>query len=172
MLRDNYAAYERNGSRGVPRAGKALLHGIIACGECGHKMGVLYKGGARYRCTALRARYQVPVCQAIPGAPIDTAVAAAFFAAFAPIELDAYAQAVAAQQAHAEQLALAQRQQLERPRYEAELARRQFTRVDPDNRLVAAELEARWEAALCALKQAEVAASEAAPARALAGRGA
>lgn len=94
----------------------------------------------------------MPVCQAIPGAPIDTAVAAAFFAAFAPIELDAYAQAVAAQQAHAEQLALAQRQQLERPRYEAELARRQFTRVDPDNRLVAAELEARWEAALRALK--------------------
>lgn len=162
MLQDNYAAYKRNGSRGVPRAGKALLQGIIACGECGHKMGVRYKGGVRYRCTALRARYQVAVCQAIPGAPVDAAVVAAFFAAFAPIELDAYAQAAAAQQAHAEQLAHAQ-QQLERLRYEAELARRQFTRVDPDNRLVAAELEARWEAALRALKQAEAAASEQAP---------
>jgi DNA invertase Pin-like site-specific DNA recombinase len=159
MLRDNYAAYERNGSRGVPRAGQALLHGIIACGECGHQMGVLYKGGVRYRCTALRVRYQGPVCQAIPGAPVDAAVVAAFFAAFAPIELDAYAQAVATQQAHAQQLAHAQHQHLERLRYEAELARRQFTRVDPDNRLVAAELEGRWEAALRALKQAEAAAS-------------
>jgi DNA invertase Pin-like site-specific DNA recombinase len=163
MLQDNYAASERTGARGVPRAGKALLHGIIACGECGHKMGVLYKGGVRYRCTALRARYQGPVCQAIPGAPVDAAVVAAFFAAFAPIELDAYAQAVATHRAHEQQLAHARQQDLERLRYEAELARRQFTRVDPDNRLVAAELEGRWEAALRALKQAETAASEHAP---------
>lgn len=89
MLADNYAAYERTGSRGVPRAGQALLHGIIACGECGHKMGVLYKHGVRYRCTALRTRYQSPVCQSVPGAPSDAAVAAAFFEAFAPVELDA-----------------------------------------------------------------------------------
>jgi hypothetical protein len=52
-------------------------------------------------------------------------------------------------------------QQIERLRYQATLAQRQFNRVDPDNRLVAAELEARWEAALRELKQAEESAAQA-----------
>jgi DNA invertase Pin-like site-specific DNA recombinase len=43
MVRDNYSEYDRNKSRGVPRPGKALLHGIVSCGECGHKMVVQYK---------------------------------------------------------------------------------------------------------------------------------
>lgn len=60
-------------------------------------------------------------------------------------------------------MAHAQQQYLERLRYDAELARRRFSRVDPDNRLVAAELEGRWEAALRALKQAALAASAHAP---------
>ncbi len=46
MLQDNDAEYDRNKSRGVPRPGKALLHGIVYCGECGHKLVVQYKGGA------------------------------------------------------------------------------------------------------------------------------
>src|SRR2546426_56183 len=50
MLLDNYAAYDRNKSRGVPRDGAALLHGIVYCGECGHKMVVQYKHGTRYIC--------------------------------------------------------------------------------------------------------------------------
>src|SRR5256712_1780150 len=50
MLLDNYAAYDRNKSRGVPRDGAALLHGIVYCGECGHKMVVQYKNGTRYLC--------------------------------------------------------------------------------------------------------------------------
>ena len=45
--------------------------------------------------------------------------------------------------------------QLERKRYAAALAERQFNRVDPDNRLVAAELERRWEAALNEVRAAE-----------------
>ena len=48
MLRDNYAEYDRNKTRGVPRPGAALLHGIVYCGECGHKMVVQYKTGTRY----------------------------------------------------------------------------------------------------------------------------
>src|SRR5207248_10860930 len=47
MLRDNHSEYDRNKTRGVPRPGKALLHGIVYCGECGHKMVVQYKGGTR-----------------------------------------------------------------------------------------------------------------------------
>jgi hypothetical protein len=54
MLLDNYAAYDRNKSRGVPRDGAALLHGIVYCGECGHKMVVQYKNGTRYLCNASR----------------------------------------------------------------------------------------------------------------------
>src|SRR6185312_10055723 len=50
MLLDNYAAYDRNKSRGVPRDGAALLHGIVYCGACGHKMVVQYKNGSRYIC--------------------------------------------------------------------------------------------------------------------------
>ena len=155
MLLDNYAAYDRNKSRGVPRDGAALLQGIVYCGECGHKMGLEYKHGTRYLCNALRQQYRVAVCQYIPADPVDAQVVETFFQAFSPIELDVYAAAVASQQATAHQITHAHQQHLERLRYEAALAQRQFTRVDPDNRLVAAELEKRWETSLVELKRAE-----------------
>jgi DNA invertase Pin-like site-specific DNA recombinase len=155
MLQDNYAEYDRNKSRGIPRPGSALLHGIVYCGECGHKMVVQYKGRTRYLCNYLRQQYRVPVCQNIPGDPVDEKVIEAFFLALSPIELDAYAQALSVQQAADEKLDLAHKQQLARLRFQADLAQRQFNRVDPDNRLVAAELEQRWEEALRALKRAE-----------------
>lgn len=155
ILKDNYAEYDRNKSRGVPRPGSALLHGIVYCSECGHKMVVQYKGGTRYLCNYLRQQYGVPVCQNIPGDPIDADVVEAFFQAMSPIELDAYERAMAIQKDADEKVELAHRQQLERFRYQAELAWRQFNRVDPDNRLVAAELEQRWESALRAFKREE-----------------
>ena len=133
----------------------ALLHGLVYCGECGHKMVVQYKGSVRYICNYLRQQYGVPVCQNIPAPAVDAQVLDAFFQALSSAELDAYAQAVAARQAAAEKIDKAQQQQVERLRYEAALAERQYKRVDPDNRLVAAELEKRWEMALRALKQAE-----------------
>jgi DNA invertase Pin-like site-specific DNA recombinase len=155
MLQDNYAEYDRNKSRGIPRPGSALLHGIVYCGECGHKMVVQYKGRTRYLCNYLRQQYRVPVCQNIPGDPIDEQVIEMFFLALSPIELDAYAQALSVQQAADEKLARAHKQQMARLRFQADLAQRQFNRADPDNRLVAAELEHRWEEALRALKRAE-----------------
>lgn len=155
MLAENYAAYDRNKSRGVPRDGAALLHGIVYCGECGHKMVVQYKHGTRYLCNALRQQYHVPVCQYIHADPVDAQVVEAFFQALSPVELDVYTAAIATQQATAKQITHAHQQHLERLRYEATLAQRQFNRVDPDNRLVAAELERRWEVALAELKQAE-----------------
>jgi hypothetical protein len=155
MLADNYAAYDRNKSRGVPRDGAALLHGIVYCGECGHKMMIQYKHGTRYLCNALRQQYHVPVCQCIPADSVDQHVVESFFQALSPVELDVYAAAVTAQEATFQQLEHAHQQHLERLSYEAALAQRQFNRVDPDNRLVAAELEKRWETALADLKQAE-----------------
>src|SRR5439155_2050824 len=87
--------------------------------------------------------------------PIDAYVVGAFCDALSPVELDLYTQAVAALRQEAEQLQQARQQQLERLRYQARLADRQFHQADPDNRLVAAELERRWEAALRDLKDAE-----------------
>jgi DNA invertase Pin-like site-specific DNA recombinase len=156
MLRDNYAEYSRNKTRGVPREGAALLHGITYCGACGHKMVVQYKSGSRYICNYLRQQHGVPVCQYIPANPVDAEVVAAFFKALAPAELDAFAQAMAVRRAADEAALKAQAQQVERLRYRAALAERQFDQVDPDNRLVAAELERRWEETLRDLRQAEV----------------
>src|SRR5205085_10400857 len=116
---------------------------------------VQYKNGTRYLCNYLRQQYHVPVCQYIHADPVDAQVVEAFFQALWPVELDVYAAAVATQQATAQQIMHAHQQHLERLRYEATLAQRQFNRVDPDNRLVAAELEKRWEAALAELKRAE-----------------
>src|SRR6266571_3137520 len=155
MLLDNYAEYDHNKTRGVPREGAALLHGMVYCGECGHKLVVQYKGGTRYLCNFLRQKYRVPVCQHIPGDAVDPPIVQAFFQALSPIELDVYSRAVAAQQKTIQQVSHAYHQHLERLRYEAQLSERQFLRVDPDNRLVAAELEKRWNDALAELKRAE-----------------
>ncbi len=155
MVRDNHSEYDRNKTRGVPRPGKALLHGLVYCGECGHKMVVQYKGRPCYLCNYLRQQYQVPVCQNLPADPIDAHVVAAFLQALSPVELDLYNKAVAALRQDEEQVRQAQEQQIERLRYQARLAERQYHQADPDNRLVAAELERRWEAALRDLKDAE-----------------
>jgi DNA invertase Pin-like site-specific DNA recombinase len=154
-LSNNLAEYDRNKTRGIPRPGAALLHGIVYCGECGHKMVVQYKGGNHYLCNYLRQQYRVPVCQYIPADPIDTQVIQAFFKTLSPVELNAYERAMATQAKAQTQIEHAHLQQIERLRYQAALAERQYNQADPDNRLVTAELERRWENALRDLKQAE-----------------
>lgn len=157
MLRDNYAEYDRNKTRGVPREGEALLHGIVYCGECGHKMVVQYKNGTRYICNYLRQQHGTPQCQFIPANPIDKQAVAAFFQALAPTQLDLLEHTTNKRRKADAATARAQAQQVERLRYRAALAERQFEQVDPDNRLVAAELEHRWEETLRDLRQAEAA---------------
>jgi len=157
QLLDNYAEYDRNKTRGIPRQGSALLHGLVYCGECGHKMVVQYKGGTHYICNYLRQQYGVPVCQYIPASAIDEYVVKAFFTAMKAVEIDAYQKAVKAQQETDDAIERAHCQQIERLRYQVALCERQFNRVDPDNRLVAAELEQRWENSLRELKLAEAA---------------
>jgi DNA invertase Pin-like site-specific DNA recombinase len=155
MLRDNCSEYDRNKTRGVPRPGKALLHGMVHCGECGHQMVVQYKPKTHYICNHLRQQYQVSVCQHLPADPIDDFVVGAFFEALSPAELDLYDEAAAAIRREAEVIQRARLEQIDRLRYQARLAERQFTRTDPENRLVAGELERRWEVALQELRQAE-----------------
>ena len=157
MLRDNHAEYERNQTRGTPRPGKALLHGLVFCGECGHKMMVQYKRGTRYVCNHLRQQFQEPLCQVLPADPLDACVTGLFMEAFSAVELDLHVQVAARARHERGQMLGAVRQQLQRLGYQARLAERQFNQSDPDNRLVTAELERRWEQALAALKEAEAA---------------
>lgn len=155
MLADNHSEYDRNRTRGVPRNGQALLHGIAYCGECGHKLVVQYKHGTRYICNYLRGQHQVPVCQNLPADPIDTWVVEQFFGALSAAELDLYEEALKESSAERQQAAQARQQQRQRLHYQAQLAERRFEQADPENRLVAAELERRWETALEELRQAE-----------------
>ena len=118
-------------------------------------MYVRYKGGGQYVCNHLRSNEGLPACQYIRAPGIDAVVADAFLTALAPAELDALSQARRAQQQVDGALRTSTERQLERLRYAAALAERQFNRVDPDNRLVAAELERRWETALSEVRATE-----------------
>lgn len=155
MLRDNYTEYARNKTRGVPRKGKALLHGIVYCGECGHKMCVQYKGGTQYLCNHLKQQTGAPVCQRIGGDAIDDIVVSWFFEALSVAEIDVAAAALQTTDDEQARVLAAHEQQVERLQYEAQRAERQFMKSDPDNRLVTGELERRWEASLRELKSAE-----------------
>ena len=118
-------------------------------------MVVLDKSGTRYLCHFLRQQHRRPVCQYLPGGAIDDHVVELFFAALAPAELDVYTKALATFGQQEEQVQRARQQQIERLRYQARLAERQFNQSDPDNRLGASELEKRWETALREVKEAE-----------------
>lgn len=155
MLRDNYSEYSRNKTRGIPREGKALLHGIVYCGECGHKICVQYKGGTQYLCKHLKQHTGAPVCQRVSVAAIDNQVVAWFFEALGAAEIDVAAQALKTTDAEHTNVLAARRQQVDRLRYQTQLAERQFMKSDPENRLVTGELERRWEESLRELKSTE-----------------
>ncbi len=139
-----------NGRRGsVPREGVGLLQGRVVCGLCGARMRVRYQqvGSQQepyYQCTEASVRSAGKLCQSIRGRSIDEAISAVLLETVSPAALDV---ALAVQDEIAERVREAdavRAAQLERTRYEAELARRRYLKVDPDNRLVADTLEADW----------------------------
>ena len=146
-LTDNASAFARR-ARGAPREGVALLAGLAVCGCCGRSMRVAYKSHHRYVCNALNETYRAPMGLSLDGASVDAAVVTAFWAALAPAELDLLDEVLAAQRADHQRLTQQYADQVERAAYEAQLAERRYRAVDPDNRLVAAELERGWETAL------------------------
>jgi Recombinase/Recombinase zinc beta ribbon domain len=161
-LRENSAAHGTSPDRppSPPREGPALLQGLAVCGRCGERMAVRYhqRRGRLvpdYVCQRATLRQGRAPCQAVPGGPVDAAVGALLVATVTPVALAA---ALAVQDevtARADEAARLRRQQVERARYEADLAQRRFLRVDPDNRLVADVLEAEWNAKLRALADAQ-----------------
>src|SRR5215208_3423269 len=156
-LADNSQRYAQD-ARGAPRQGSALLVGLVVCGRCQRHMRVTYRAHPRYVCQAMRKAYGDRTCQSLAAAEVDAAVVGAFFEAIAPAELTLLDEVLAARQAERAQLAQQQAEQVRRAEYEAQLAERQYRAVDPENRLVAAELERRWEAALQTRAEARVAA--------------
>lgn len=155
MLRDNHSEYVRRQSRGVPRDGKALLQGIVCCGHCGRKMTVQYKGAPRYDCSHLASSEAAPVCQHVWSDQVDGHALRCFFEALSVAQIDLSARTLDESDQRRDQLLRAERQQVERLRHSAHLIERQYRHSEPENRLVTAELEHRWEAALRDLRTAE-----------------
>jgi len=156
-LRDNGNRY-RERTRGAARNGRALLAGLVVCGRCGRQMQLEYKAHHRYVCAAQGKERGAGLCLHLDGPSIDAVVVAAFFEALQPAELDLLDAVLAAQEADRARLAQQYADQVARAEYEARLAQRQYLAADPDNRLVAGELERRWELALRAVAEAREAA--------------
>ena len=152
-LTDNASGFDRR-VRGAPRDGGALLAGIAVCGRCGHKMRVSYKRSHRYVCNALSEAHRQPMCLSLPGKAVDEAVVGAFFEAICPAELDLLEEVLAERKQDRGRLEQQHADRLRRSEYEARLAEKRYRSVDPENRLVAAELEKGWEVALRALAEA------------------
>jgi DNA invertase Pin-like site-specific DNA recombinase/tRNA(Ser,Leu) C12 N-acetylase TAN1 len=142
-------------ARGAVREGAALLQGLVVCGCCGYRMYVVYKASGRYNCRALRRPIGQGMCASLHAPAIDEAVSRAFFDALRPARLDALEAVLGEQQAERERLTRHWQERMKRTRYDTHLAQRQYDVVDPDNRLVAAELERRWEASLRQLRETE-----------------
>jgi DNA invertase Pin-like site-specific DNA recombinase len=159
-LADNASNYERR-MRGTPRDGAALLAGLVVCGHCGRQVRATYKPTPRYVCTAMPKVYGGSACLSLEGATIEAAVVGAFFEALQPAELDLLDEVLAEQRADQERLLRQHVEQVARAEYEARLAEKQYSAVDPDNRLVASELERRWERALQTLMAVREAAERA-----------
>jgi hypothetical protein len=147
---------------GAVREGPALLQGIAICGICGRIMTVRYSKSCHatqpfYQCIQHMAHYGGPACQRVAGGNIDHLIESLLLDVINPLAIDA---AVSIQQEMAGRKAEIVRiysQQMERARYEMDMAKRRYLRVDPDNRLVAAELECDWNQKSSVYEAAKVA---------------
>ena len=139
---------ERNAARG----GRALLAGLLRCRRCGRMLHVAYcgRGGAvpRYYCVGAHINHGARRCIAFGGLKVDHAIAHEVLRAISGNAVEAALEAADRLRRQRTEQHQALALEVEQARYEARLAARRYEAVDPDNRLVAAELEARWNAAL------------------------
>lgn len=159
-LHENAQANGADRRAGPPREGPALLQGLVVCGRCGGRMGVRYsmvrgEPVPEYHCQREAIEHATSLCARIGGGPIDRAISELLVETVSPLALEAALGIEAELAARAAEADGLRRAQVERARYEAELAQRRYLRVDPDNRLVADSLEADWNAKLRALADAQ-----------------
>jgi DNA invertase Pin-like site-specific DNA recombinase len=143
-----------DGARGaMPREDVGLLQGRVICGICGKRMRVRYQRVASalepyYVCLAAAAHHADKPCQSIHGCDVDTAISALLLQTVAPAAIEVALAVEDEIAGRVEQADAMRTKQLERARYDAELARRRYMNVDPANRMVADALEADWNARL------------------------
>ena len=159
-LHDNAQAAGLDRRKSPAGEGPALLQGLVMCGVCGRRMTVRYrqrKGQLYpdYTCQKTLIELSEPGCQHIPGHAIDQAVGQLMLNTMTPVSMElalAVQQEIHTRQQDAQQL---RAKQVERLRYEGELARQRYMRCDPANRLVASSLEGEWNEALRKLQDAQ-----------------
>jgi excisionase family DNA binding protein len=150
------AANRTNAGARPPREGCALCQGIIFCGSCGKPMRTSYHTDARpsYECSSRADRLTTPTCRSVAAATVDDAVAGVLLDALTPEQVALALSAADEVAGRHQRVSRAAELAVERARYEADRAERAFSQAEPENRLVARTLEARWEARLTALAEA------------------
>jgi DNA invertase Pin-like site-specific DNA recombinase len=153
------AANRTNAGARPPREGTALCQGIVFCGACGRAVQVRYQDRyPRYECSHSRADHvATPLCGSVRADTIDQAVAAALLAAVEPAQVTLALAAAEEVTIRRQRSVRAAELAVERARYDADRAERAFLACEPENRLVARTLEARWEARLADLAGTEAA---------------
>jgi DNA invertase Pin-like site-specific DNA recombinase len=155
---DDNRTWRAEEHRGAVREGPSLLQGIILCGSCGRRMGIRYQRNGSvlmYECHQLHSQLAARTCQTMRGDRIDQAVVACFLEAIEPAHLEVALAALDQVEARAKQVENQWHRQIERAQYEADLARRRYKAVDPDNRLVARSLEKEWNEKLAEVDKLE-----------------
>jgi len=146
------AHMQRRTDRKSARGGRALLTGLVRCGRCGRTMRVFYgsqSGHAhRYHCRGDDSHVGGWLCIGIGGVRVDRAVAAEIVEAVSAHAIEAAIQAANQSDKAGAEIRQAFSRELEEAQYEASMAERRYEMVDPSKRLVARELETRWNAAL------------------------
>lgn len=148
----------RAAALGVPRQGPALLRGLVHCGQCGCRMLVSYSGRTnqpRYTCQRRHIEYGAALCQSIASAALDRPLAEQVLAVLEPAALELSLAAADDLERQRAQLTQHARQGIERARWESDRAARQYHAVEPENRLVARELERHWEQSLRTQRELE-----------------
>jgi DNA invertase Pin-like site-specific DNA recombinase len=158
-LLENAQAHGVQRKRSPPREGPALLQGIVLCGRCGNRMTVRYhrireRLAPDYVCQREGIERAERICQCIPGAGLEVAVGALLIETVTPLTLEVALSVEEELKRRRDEVDGLRQKHIERLRYEADLARRRYMQVDPDNRLVADELEGEWNEKLRAHKEA------------------
>jgi DNA invertase Pin-like site-specific DNA recombinase len=142
-------------SGAVPKAGRggrALLSGLLRCRRCGRMLYVSYSGRQgmvlRYQCRGAHMSHGGPRCITFSGLRVDRAVSGEVLRAVEGHAIEAAVEAAEKMRRHFQEQRRAVEMEVAQAHYEARLSERRYEAVDPDRRLVAAELEARWDAAL------------------------